>query len=78
MFDTVELLFPEPLSTKEFTFDLTSLTVDSILLSVEDISSLEQPANENIRTDAQAPTIRIFNKRLVFKIITPKIFSAIK
>ena len=78
LFETVDDILSEPFPTNEFTSDLTSLTIEDILLSVDDISSFEHPANENTRIVAERPTIRIFNKRLVFKIITPMIFSALR
>ena len=76
--ETVDDILPESFPTNEFTSDFTSLTIEDTLLPVDDISSLEQPANENARRDAQRPTIRILIKRLVFKIITPKIFFALR
>lgn len=74
--ETVDEIFSELFPTKEFTSDFTSLTIEDTLLPVDDISSFEHPAKENTRRLAQRPTIRIFTKRLVFKIITPKIFFA--
>ena len=76
--ETVDDISLEPFPTNEFTSDFTSLTIEDILLPVDDISSFEHPAKENARRDAQRPTIRIFTKRLVFKIITPKIFFAVE
>ena len=72
-----DILLSEPFPTNELTSDFTSLTIEDILLSVDDISSLEQPTKDTARRDAIIPTIRIFNIRLVFIIITPKLFFAL-